>query len=85
MTTMMHFTPTITTKEMRTKPYVIKLMKGINDLRAARGEKPEEFNYVLLCNKICGNSHYNMQMTIVVESLADYHIWLNSKKPFFSK
>ena len=85
MTTMMHFTPTVTTAEMRKKPYVIALMKNINALRAARGEKPEEFNYVLLCNKICGNSHYNMQMTIVVESYVDYQIWLNSKQPFFSK
>jgi len=23
------------------------------------------FEYVLLCNKICGNAHYNMQMKIV--------------------
>lgn len=85
MTTMLHFTPTITTEEMRKKPYVIELMKGINEARAARGEKPEEFNYVLLCNKICGNSHYNMQMTVVVESEEDYNKWLKSKKPFFNK
>lgn len=85
MTTMMHFTPTITTDEMRKKPYVIQLMKGINEKRAERGEKPEEFNYVLLCNKICGNSHYNMQMTIIVESEEDYNKWLSSKKAYFSK
>lgn len=85
MTTMLHFTPIITTEEMRKKPYVIELMKGINEKRAARGEKPEEFNYILLCNKICGNSHYNMQMTVVVESEADYKKWLKSKKPYFSK
>jgi cytochrome c oxidase subunit 2 len=35
-----------------------------------------EFEYVLLCNKICGAAHYNMQMTIVVESEADYQAWL---------
>src|SRR5690606_28254417 len=68
MTTMMHFTPTITTEEMRKKPFVIELMKGINEIRAKNGEKPEEFNYTLLCNKICGNSHYNMQMTVVVDT-----------------
>lgn len=85
MTTMMHFTPTITTEEMRKKPYVIELMKGINDIRATKGEKPEEFNYILLCNKICGNSHYNMQMTIIVESEADYKKWLETKKPFLKK
>ena len=85
MTTMLHFTPIITTSEMRKKPYVINLMAGINALREKRGEKPEEFNYILLCNKICGNSHYNMQMTVVVESEEDYIKWLNSKKPYFSK
>ncbi len=85
MTTMLHFTPTITTEEMRKKPYVIELMKGINEVRAKRGEKPEEFNYVLMCNKICGNSHYNMQMNIVVESEEDYNKWLASKKPFLKK
>lgn len=85
MTTMFHFTPTITTAEMRTKPEVVALMAKINEARAARGEKPEEFNYILLCNKICGNSHYNMQMTIVIESQEDYDKWLAGKKPFFGK
>ena len=85
MTTLMHFTPIITTAEMRKKPYVIELMKGINAIRAKRGDKPEEFNYILLCNKICGVSHYNMQMTIVVESEADYKKWLQGNKPYFSK
>lgn len=28
----------------------------------------EKFNYVLLCNKICGSAHFNMNMKIVVES-----------------
>ena len=85
MTTMLHFTPIITTAEMRQKPYVINLMSGINALREKRGESTEEFNYILLCNKICGNSHYNMQMTIVVDTEEDYNKWLESKKPFFAK
>lgn len=85
MTTMLHFTPIITTAEMRKKPYVVNLMAGINARREARGESKEEFNYILLCNKICGNSHYNMQMTIVVDTEEDYKKWLESKKPFFAK
>jgi cytochrome c oxidase subunit II len=40
----------------------------------------EEFNYVLLCNKICGAAHYNMQMDIVVESQEDYDKWLAEQK-----
>lgn len=79
MTTMFHFTPTITTAEMRKKPEVIKLMQGINEARAKRNEKPAEFQYILLCNKICGNSHYNMQMDIVIDTQEDYDNWLAGK------
>ncbi len=85
MTTMLHFTPTITTNDMRQKDDVIELMKGINEARAKKGLKPEEFNFILLCNKICGNSHYNMQMNVVVDTQADYEKWLKTKKPFFNK
>ncbi|PCI99896.1 MAG: cytochrome C oxidase subunit II [Flavobacteriales bacterium] len=42
----------------------------------------EKFNYVLLCNKICGAAHYNMQMDIVVESQEDYDKWLAEQKTF---
>ncbi len=41
-----------------------------------------EFNYILLCNKICGGAHYNMQMDIIVESAEDYEAWLADKKTF---
>ncbi len=40
------------------------------------------FDYVLLCNKICGAGHYNMQMKIVVESEADYNKWIASQQTF---
>ena len=40
----------------------------------------EEFEYILLCNKICGGAHYNMQMNVIVESEADYEAWLAGKK-----
>ncbi|MCF8464409.1 MAG: cytochrome c oxidase subunit II [Flavobacteriales bacterium] len=39
-----------------------------------------EFNYLLLCNKICGAAHYNMQMDVIVESEEDYAAWLADKK-----
>jgi cytochrome c oxidase subunit II len=31
---------------------------------------------LLLCNKICGNNHYNMQMKIVVETQEEFEAWL---------
>lgn len=39
-----------------------------------------EFDYLLLCNKICGAAHNNMQMNIIVESEADFNVWLAKQK-----
>lgn len=85
MTTMLHFTPTITTAEMRKKPEVIAQWADINRIRKENGQKPEEFNYVLVCNKICGNSHYMMQMPVIVETQEEYDAWMSKKKPYFNK
>lgn len=41
--------------------------------------KPE-FNYVLLCNKICGAAHYNMQMDIIVETKEEFNKWMAEQK-----
>ena len=88
MVTQFSFTPTVTTEEMRLNPDVIDKVKRTNGLRAQRaaaGEPdsdPWEFDYVLLCNKICGKSHYNMQMKIIVESEEDFNKWLKEQKTF---
>ena len=42
----------------------------------------ENFDYILLCNKICGASHYNMQIKIVVDTPEEYERWLSEKKTF---
>jgi cytochrome c oxidase subunit 2 len=39
----------------------------------------EDFEYVLLCNKICGASHWNMQMKFIVETQEEYDIWIASQ------
>lgn len=85
MITEFKFTPNKTTAEMRKDPYVIQLMAGINEARAKKGEAAVEFDYVLLCNKICGASHYNMQMNIIVESEKDYKDWLLTQPRFKKK
>ena len=41
-----------------------------------------QFDYLLLCNKICGASHYNMQMKIVVEEEKDFNKWLAKQITF---
>lgn len=86
MITQFAFTPTVTTAEMRETDHIIDKVNNINDIRAKESEKliaqgeeglaPYEFDYLLLCNKICGVSHYNMQMKIVVESEEEYQSWL---------
>lgn len=43
-----------------------------------------EFDYLVLCNKICGAAHYNMQIKIVVESQEDYDKWLAEQATFIA-
>jgi len=70
----MNCVPGITTQFNFTPTITTKEMKKITN--------NAEFNYVLLCNKICGAAHYNMQMDIVVESQEDYDKWLAEQKTF---
>ena len=89
MVTEFAFTPTYTTEEYRELPYMIAKVANINAIRAkksielvAKGEPAldsYEFDFLLLCNKICGASHYNMQMKIVVDTPEDYAKWLKEK------
>ena len=92
MITEFSFTPTITTADMRMNSDVVDKVNRINKIRyenskelTANGEEalePYQFDYLLLCAKICGASHYNMQMKIVVESEKDYEKWLKQQKTF---
>jgi len=76
MVTEFGYTPKYTTEEMRLKPEVIEKTNGINKIRMVKGEDPYEFNFLLLCNKICGASHYNMQMKITVVEQDEYDRWI---------
>jgi cytochrome c oxidase subunit 2 len=86
------FTPSITTEDMRLNDDVMAKVADINRLRrekslvlAQKGEEglePYEFDYLLLCNKICGTNHYNMQMKIVVESQEEYDAWMEAQPTF---
>jgi cytochrome c oxidase subunit 2 len=42
----------------------------------------EDFEYLLLCNKICGAAHYNMKMTVKVVEQAEYDTWLSAQAKF---
>ena len=94
MVTQFAFTPNKTTAEMRQTPEMVEKVAAINEIRAKKsvelakkgepGLDPYTFDFLLLCNKICGASHYNMQMKIVVESEEDYKKWLSEKPTLVS-
>ncbi|GGD33798.1 cytochrome c oxidase subunit II [Flavobacterium orientale] len=92
MVTQFAFTPNKTTEEMRNSKEMVEKVAEINRIRAekskalnAKGEEgldPYTFDYLLLCNKICGSSHYNMQMKIVVSEPNEFKAWLKEKQTF---
>jgi cytochrome c oxidase subunit 2 len=75
---------------MRERPAMVEKVSNINSIRAKNSEKlvakgespldPYTFDFLLLCNKICGASHYNMQMKIVVDTPEDYKKWVEEKQ-----
>ena len=89
MVTEFAFVPTYTTSEYRELPFMVEKVAHINKLRAEKSVElvakggtaldPYTFDYLLLCNKICGASHYNMQMKVVVDTPEDYKKWLSEK------
>lgn len=95
MVTQFAFEPIYTTDEYRELPYMVEKVANINAIRTkksaelvAKGETaldPYTFDYLLLCNKICGASHYNMQMKIIVDTPEDYRAWLKDKATIVSE
>ena len=45
-------------------------------------KNPVEFDYVLLCNKICGSAHYNMQIKVIVETQEEFDSWISQQDNF---
>ena len=92
MITQFGFTPTVTTVDMRQTPQMQEKVTRINKIRVEKSKKllaknedaldRYEFDYLLLCNKICGKSHYNMQMKIIVETQEEYDAWMATQKEF---
>ncbi len=92
MITEFAFTPNKTTEEMRQDEDIVAKVKKINKLRVEKSKEliaqgdtaldPYEFDFLLLCNKICGASHYNMQMKIIVETEKEFEEWMSSQQTF---
>jgi cytochrome c oxidase subunit II len=49
--------------------------------REMREKYGPDFNYEISCDQMCGRGHFGMRGTIVVESEAEYKMWLASKPP----
>lgn len=45
----------------------------------------DKFEYILLCNKICGVAHYNMKMPVRVVEKDEYNSWLKGTKMAYTK
>jgi len=45
--------------------------------------KNPKFEYVMLCNKVCGVAHYNMKMPVRVVEMAEYQNWLKMQPLVF--
>ena len=43
------------------------------------------YNFILLCAKICGSGHYNMQKKVVVVTEAEYKEWLGEQTYYFDE
>lgn len=89
MVTQFAFTPIFTSEEYRNKPFMVEKVANINRIReeksnelVAKGEAaldPYTFDYLLLCNKICGASHYNMQLKVIVDTPEEYKAWITKQ------
>jgi cytochrome c oxidase subunit 2 len=69
--------------QMNTVPGMTTRLKFTPDITTKEMRKrknDEKFNYVLLCNKICGGAHYKMKMMVVVLEESEYKSWMKSKE-----
>lgn len=69
--------------QMNTVPGLTTRFKFIPDMTTEEMRKVKndpDFNYALLCNKICGGAHYKMKMMVVVLDEKEYMQWMDSKK-----
>jgi cytochrome c oxidase subunit 2 len=71
--------------QMNTVPGMVTRFKFTPDITTKdmreRMNNPK-FNYILMCNKICGGAHYKMKMIVVVLEETQYSKWIASRKTF---
>ena len=60
----------------------MKLTPTISTKEMREKKDNPNFNYVLMCNKICGSAHYKMKMIVVVDTPEQYAAWMKTKTTF---
>jgi cytochrome c oxidase subunit 2 len=88
MKTKFTFTPTETNAEFNAKA----IEEGKVYLEIIRDENTGEIlssveklgstGYILLCNKVCGTSHFNMKVFIEVVEQDEFDAWIAGQKTF---
>ena len=73
----LHFRAQINTVPGLTTRTKFKPIYSTTEMREKKNDS--KFNYVLMCNKICGGAHYKMKMIVVVKEEKDYIQWMKSK------
>ena len=53
--------------------------KYYNKVRYSKKFEMYDFEFLLLCNKICGSNHFNMQMNIIVETEEEFNTWISEQ------
>jgi cytochrome c oxidase subunit 2 len=68
--------------QVNTVPGLTTRFKFTPDISTAEmrvKKNDDKFNYILMCNKICGGAHYKMKMLVVVLEEDAYNTWLKTK------
>ena len=86
----------IVSKSLASRPLLVKNHPYLEKGKAIKTERDDDGNilyqvetpgstgFLLLCNKICGASHYNMKVFIEVVEEKEFNRWLADQKAFES-
>ena len=61
-------------------PTRFKFTPSLTTEEMRKKKADSKFNFILMCNKICGTAHYKMKMIVVVLPKKEYQNWEKSKQ-----
>lgn len=78
-----HFRAQMNTVPGMTTYFKLQAIYSTDEMRELMND--DEFEYILMCNKICGGSHYKMKMAVKVLEPEAYLNWQKSKLTYEGK